>query len=360
MDDAAHSTHREEEGIAFGRITGVAAAPTEFYVLDAMESRIHVFDAKGRLLRKFGKRGAGPGELSNMPTQLMLWENRLVVVDMMNRRANRFAVDGKFIDSRPIDPTAGFPLVWIAFADRVVYTQQPLPMAMPGTPTSTDGYTLHVIKGAWDSPARKLADVAPRPMNDVSMSGANIKMKMDLRTPMPFIATDGNARILIATTDTYRIRIVNADGEIIGTLSRPSKRRKLSPAEITRLKKQLDSTMTAGFAKGAAAGAEIAARKVSVPKPDIELILPEYAPVIAGMIAGDQFALVGRPATLSADARPASEWDVIAYDNRYLGTPRLPRDFSPVTLTGHRLFGIERDDLKVESVAVYRLAAPRK
>jgi hypothetical protein len=100
----------EEEGTSFGKITGIAATANELYVLDGMESRVYVYDTKGRKLRTFDKRGAGPGELSNMPTHLVLWPNQLVIPDAMNRRVNLFGTDGKFVDSRPIDPMAGFPL----------------------------------------------------------------------------------------------------------------------------------------------------------------------------------------------------------------------------------------------------------
>jgi hypothetical protein len=121
----------------------------------------------------------------------------------------------------------------------------------------------------------------------------------------------------------------------------------------------MDSAMSVGLAKGAAAGADIGGKKVSMPKPEVELILPDYAPVIAGLVAGERFVLVGRPATLYTEVPLPSDWDVIGYDNRFLGTLRLPASFSPMVLVGDRLFGIERDDLEVESVAVYRIT-PRK
>ncbi len=57
----------DDQGITFGLITGMAVAPDgRFFVLDGMESRIHVFSAAGKLERSFGRRGAGPGELGKM------------------------------------------------------------------------------------------------------------------------------------------------------------------------------------------------------------------------------------------------------------------------------------------------------
>ena len=346
----------EEEGHSFGRINGIAATPAEFFVLDAMESRVHVFNQAGKQLRTFGKRGSGPGELSNMPTHLVLWSNRLVITDVMNRRVNLFGLDGAFVDSRPLEPLAGFPMYWAPLAERVVYMEQPLPMAMPGRKTE-DSYTLYAIKSPWDAPAQKLAEIGRKPSTDVAMSGSTVKMKMDMRTPVPFVASDGRQRILVATSDTYRISILNADGKAMGALSRPIARRKLTSAEIARLRKATDSTMTAGFAKGAASFGQSGG---SMPKPEVDLILPEYLPIIAAMLAGDRFVLVNRPTSATGSENQATNWDVLGYDNRFLGTLRLPPRFRPNIMLGDRVYGVEQDDLDVESVAIYQLTGPGK
>ena len=66
------------------------------YVLDTKDSRVKVFDAKGKFLRAFGKAGQGPGEL-NQPVGIIITpENEVLVEDVLNQRLAIFALDGTF------------------------------------------------------------------------------------------------------------------------------------------------------------------------------------------------------------------------------------------------------------------------
>ena len=81
--------------------------------------------------------------------------------------------------------------------------------------------------------------------------------------------------------------------------------------------------------------------------------MPEYAPAITGLIAGDRFVLVLRSTQL--EPRTQSDWDILAYDGRLLGPLQLPHRFTPRAISGDRLYGVEKDELDLESVAVYRI-----
>jgi hypothetical protein len=93
----------------------------------------------------------------------------------------------------------------------------------------------------------------------------------------------------------------------------------------------------------------------AVPKPEVEYIMPEFAPVLTDLIANARLVLVQR----STQAHKATRWDVLSYEGRLLGTLQLPANFRPQALSGDRIYGVEKDDLDVESVAVYRIVAPR-
>ena len=69
------------------RPTGLAwdAASALLYVADTQDHQIKVFDMTGRLVRRIGQRGEGPGEF-NFPTYLALSRGGLVVADTMNAR----------------------------------------------------------------------------------------------------------------------------------------------------------------------------------------------------------------------------------------------------------------------------------
>jgi DNA-binding beta-propeller fold protein YncE len=82
--------------------TGVAVSPDQkkLFVADSKEHRIAVFDiATGALIKTFGKKGGGDGELY-FPTSLAFSrQGELCVVDQMNVRIVIFTQDGEFVDS---------------------------------------------------------------------------------------------------------------------------------------------------------------------------------------------------------------------------------------------------------------------
>ncbi|MFQ6108177.1 MAG: 6-bladed beta-propeller [Candidatus Aminicenantales bacterium] len=72
------------------------------YTLDRKDSRIRVFDRNGKFVRRFGKKGQGPGEL-NQPVGLQITpEKELLVEDALNRRFVFFSLDGEFLRSQSV------------------------------------------------------------------------------------------------------------------------------------------------------------------------------------------------------------------------------------------------------------------
>jgi sugar lactone lactonase YvrE len=78
------------------RPSGLAVSDEKLFVADTSSHHIAIFKLNGQLLSKFGKRGAGPGEL-NFPTHLAVnSQERLWVTDSMNSRIQVFDTDGRF------------------------------------------------------------------------------------------------------------------------------------------------------------------------------------------------------------------------------------------------------------------------
>ena len=81
------------------------------YVMDGVNSRVAVFDGKGRLLFSFGSRGRGAGEFS-MPVGIDVSpDGNVIVADTGNHRIQVFSREGSFLWSFPLqsgprgDPT---------------------------------------------------------------------------------------------------------------------------------------------------------------------------------------------------------------------------------------------------------------
>src|SRR5690606_30300162 len=65
-------------------------------VSDVDDDRIALFDARLELLHRFGRSGAGPGELQ-VPLGLVSWNGLIVVGDLTNQRVSFFRPDGELV-----------------------------------------------------------------------------------------------------------------------------------------------------------------------------------------------------------------------------------------------------------------------
>ena len=81
----------------FKRPTGIAIdrETKEIYVTDTLRDRVYVLDARGTVLRSIGQHGDKDGEF-NFPTELLVKNGILAVVDAMNFRVQSFDLKGTY------------------------------------------------------------------------------------------------------------------------------------------------------------------------------------------------------------------------------------------------------------------------
>lgn len=80
------------------RPVAVVVSGERLFVVDAERHDVTAFDAQGKYLYQFGKRGAGDGEF-NYPTHIAAdAQGRLLITDSMNNRVQVFDNTGKFLN----------------------------------------------------------------------------------------------------------------------------------------------------------------------------------------------------------------------------------------------------------------------
>jgi hypothetical protein len=78
------------------------------YICDFKANNIKKFDSSGKYVKTIGRMGQGPGEF-NMPFEITVTGNRLIVWDMGNSRLCIHTTDGEFIKSIQVLRDEGWP-----------------------------------------------------------------------------------------------------------------------------------------------------------------------------------------------------------------------------------------------------------
>lgn len=102
--------HHPVQGGAFNHPAAVATtADGHVYVADGYGNHlVHVFDADGRMVHRFGGRGAGEGRFATPHGILLTRDDRVLVADRENDRVQVFDLDGLWVTEwrdlhRPMD-----------------------------------------------------------------------------------------------------------------------------------------------------------------------------------------------------------------------------------------------------------------
>lgn len=329
--EAARST----SAVEFSEITDVGVdSRGRIYAGDRL-GEIVVLDTAGRLIRRFGKMGGGPGEFQSIGTVHLLEGDSLYVYDGSAQRAT----------------------VYIPDSDRVAYTirmpQPTLSFPMDVEPTRNGSLIAHFRRINGDFPgARQQRNDVIRLLNRDGSAGDDV-----LAVPEPEILevrgeqTSGfflpafarqslvrwgpDGRIYSLWTDSARVNIHGTDGRPRGSFTArlATPRIPLSDATIDSIARR-----NAGNIPGRAISEAFRARW-------------KTWPLVENMLVDDRSRVWIMPVTQG----PLADW--LAFDARgtQLAALRLPRTLHPRLIRGDRLYAVSRDSLDVESLVVYRL-----
>lgn len=205
----------EADDDEFGSLTGILAdRDGRIYVADAQSYDIRVFEPGGRLLRRLGRQGGGPGEFGML--QSIGWiGDTLAALDARNGRLGLLRTDGEWVGQRP----------YMALTGTIrIHQTAPDELYMPMIHYGDDGGGLVYIRQTTAGSADTIP-VPPRPAN-LRPSGVRCEAaggvgfySVDFAPKFIFVPAPGALGAQAWTAD-YRIAFTTPEGDTVRLVER--------------------------------------------------------------------------------------------------------------------------------------------
>lgn len=374
------------EELQFFRVTALAVDPSGSIFIGDGSSTIREFDSAGTFVRRFGRRGDGPGEFQ-WPNRIFRYGDTTAVSDSRHYRISMFDPAGVLLGTLSYrrEASISFPVArvgggWIlqpwqfewrdeigrarrdtlrlvfAADEHTIATE---PTSGAGHPDDSGGLNASAVRPVATYLSGRSYGIG------YEMNGsAGMTANSPLWEPSPAHAVDAAGNVYLASGGPYRIDVYNADGihwrSILRAHVPVPTTGELNERYWDKVNTWLDTTtnrsgewpITVAASRGRA-----------------DLPVNEALPALGRMIVSDEGMLWAFRPDLAPDplllewtregSRQDTHWDVFDHEGRFLLTARLPAEFRPMAAGGSSIFGVLRDDLDVEHVARFTLPASR-
>jgi hypothetical protein len=321
------------------------------YVADQQAREIVVFDADGAPLRRMGGPGNGPGEFGMQLGGVFVDGDQVVVPDIMQARVSAFDTAGAFVRSYPLAMTDGIPILWDRDdAGRIAVQRRAFNME-GGTPEiGGSGDQIEVFslaEGEGETEVLGVLSVG----ESFSIEGGTPRVVV--MAPEPLWDLEGDGRLAQAMNNEFRVEI-REGGDLARVITLPREPVEVTETEANRIRGAMREFMV----------------QMGTPPEAVQPVLQgmefhESYPLMAQLkLLDDGSLLVQRIVT----AREAGEdsgwsiqdlgsdtWDVFDPEGRYMGPLQFPGGFVPVRAVDGILWGVQADELDVQSIVGLRI-----
>lgn len=307
-------------------------------VLDEISADVRVFSPSGQLLRRIGRKGEGPGELSGQMTLgvLPLSEERLALPDVINQAIVIFDKDGSHLENLHWNVMEETIPEWQAWSGDTV-------LVIVST-ENTNAFVRRTLDGGW----RDTLVVQPTPLRDP-------------RTPDGRGPLFANHALWATTRHPDRLAIGQMAETVVMLFEAKTLRRVIRwPPSQPRLGEAAVDTIL-----------RVVARAMGDPegRPDTPLRYfnpPEQAPAVADLQLGPGLVMVQRLrpfgdmddrilSTLRAAGYGGPLWDVFSWSGEYLGVLDFGGNVEVFRVRGDTVVGVRENFLGVQSPFLARL-----
>ncbi len=314
-----------------------------FFVLDAGNHRVLLFDQEGTLQASSGQQGDGPGEFQ-APSVIALAGDSVLVYDRRHRRVTVLGRNLQVVRDQLLEGRDGFGALRFAGA--------------------TDGSTWVGIEGDLGAgipsagilrpPVRYVGirpDGPPRPI----VEGRGSEAWVDVQTEEgqitavnvmghPFyrrtLAAIGQGHLVVADSDEWVLSDYGDTGEL---------RRRI------RMSSDPDAFGSSTLDEYLSTLVDLTPEERREQKQRFDgVTMPQTLPAFSALFLDDNDQLWAREFNL--DAAAEQHWIVFGAAGA-LGTVRVPARFTVSAVHGGRVWGVYRDELDIESIRVYALEA---
>lgn len=332
----------QPEQAPFGRVADLELGEDgSLFVLDAMSRTIRVFGRDGVEAREFGRRGQGPGEFEQ-PGKL-LWgpEGNLWVLDLRNGRLTAFSPEGELRGThRPADLPILFPFA-VSFSGPDTLRWVGITSPDPANPAA-----------AWVE--TQMADGVFSPVNQLALPFVEWPLlfqhrddETSLVLPVPYsgeplFGFDPQGRLWYNYSGEASLARWSPSGDMQLTFSP-----ELAPTPVTPADQEV--------ALAGESLVEVLDRLGEAGVSELASLIPDNKPYYANFFFDDEGSLWVMHSDMSVDP---GERRVNVYDLD--GVPRATASTSLAAeprprVRGGLLAGVVRDDLGVESVALFQV-----
>ncbi|MEP7324786.1 MAG: 6-bladed beta-propeller [Gemmatimonadota bacterium] len=318
------------------QVTGLEADSSgRVYVLERSIPAVLVYDPAGKLIRKIGREGDGPGEFRE-PSGLGLdGMGRLWVVEGSHQRWSTFDRDGHHIATRQ-RPTGSYGYYWSGkFLDTGALIDQ-----LDGRDAS--GHTQPLL-GRYDS-LRGMVDTLPLPYtltgdNNYKLVHANGYSVMAIPYyPSYWNSIDPRGYVWVGNTGSYQLTQLNMKGDTVRIIRKESAGVPVTGAER-------DSAIA--LVRKVAEGASFDEGRIPRVKPVLERVLVDDS--------GYVYAMTPEPT--------GTTFDVFDPNGRYLGGMHTPRrvgpwrQLAPMIVKRGKMWAVVVDEDDVPRVVQWRVGS---
>lgn len=300
-------------------------------VLDEISADVRVFSPNGQLLRRIGRKGHGPGELSGQMILgvLSLSMDRIAVPDVINQAIVLFDTDGSHLENlhwNVMEETIPQWRVWSGDTVLVLVSNE-----------DTNAFVRRTLDGAW----RDTLAIQPAPSKGPETP--------DGRGPL-----FANHALWAASAQPDRLALAQMAQAAVFLYEGKTLRRiiRWTPNQAALGEGEIDTIL------------RVVARAMGDPegKPDTPLRYfnpPEHAPAVADLQLGPGLFMVQRLRPFSAmDQRILSTlraagyggplWDVFSWSGKYLGVIDFGEAVQVFRVRGDTVVGVQEDSLGVQ------------